>query len=100
MRQSIGEDTLGKPDDLPVEQKPADAGENGVVSVSRLLGFRGALFIPEKCVPSGLREPDGCSDTHFILYDGAWLRLEAAPLPGTVRRAQPVIASACFPKAA
>ncbi len=78
MRQSIGEDTLGKLDDLLVEQKLADTGEDGVVPASRFLGFLGALFVPEKCVQSRLREPDGCSDTYFILYDGAWLRLEAA----------------------
>lgn len=78
MRQSIGEDTLGKLDDLLVEQKLVDTGENGVAPATRLLGFLGALFVPAKCVQSRLREPGGCSDTYFILYDGAWLRLEAA----------------------
>ena len=78
IRKSIDPDLLERLDEMLAEQKLLDRTAGEAKPANRILGFLKALFTPEKCVQSRLHEPDGCSDTYFILYDGAWLKLEAA----------------------
>ncbi len=77
IRNGIDGDILGRLDDILAGQKLIFTDDGAAKPASGIRGFLGALFAPEKCIQSRLHEPDGCSDTYFILYDGAWLRLDA-----------------------
>lgn len=40
-------------------------------------GFLKSLFQPQKCFHTRINEPEGCSATYYIPFDGAWIRLDA-----------------------
>lgn len=42
-----------------------------------ILPFLRAIFAPEKCLRTRLKEPEGCSDTYYVPVNGAWARLDA-----------------------
>lgn len=77
MQKNIDRNVLDKIDDMLLEQKLLVKTENGNLPAKQLDGFLKALYAPQKCVQARLSGQEGCSDTYFILFDGAWLKLEA-----------------------
>lgn len=76
-QKSLGEDGAAKLDELLSEEKLL-VEENGKNHPApQLRGFLKALFAPEKCLHTRLNEPGGCSDSYYLPFDGAWVRLDA-----------------------
>ena len=77
MKKSIDPQTLEKLDGLLSEQRLV-TNENGIIKAApEMSGFLKSLFQPQKCFHTRINEPEGCSATYYIPFDGAWIRLDA-----------------------
>lgn len=77
MKKSIDPQTLEKLDGLLSGQRLV-TNENGIIKAApEMSGFLKSLFQPQKCFHTRINEPEGCSATYYIPFDGAWIRLDA-----------------------
>ena len=77
MKKSIEPQVLEKLDGLLSEQRLV-TNENGIIKAApEMSGFLKSLFQPQKCFHTRINEPEGCSATYYIPFDGAWIRLDA-----------------------
>lgn len=77
MKKSIDPQVLEKLDGLLSEQRLV-TNENGIIKAApEMSGFLKSLFQPQKCFHTRINEPEGCSATYYIPFDGAWIRLDA-----------------------
>lgn len=77
MKKSIEPQVLEKLDGLLSEQRLV-TNENGIIKAApEMSGFLKSLFQPQKCFHTRINEPEGCSATYYIPFDGAWVRLDA-----------------------
>lgn len=77
MKKNIEPQVLEKLDGLLSEQRLV-TNENGIIKAApEMSGFLKSLFQPQKCFHTRINEPEGCSATYYIPFDGAWIRLEA-----------------------
>ncbi len=77
MQQRLAPDALAQLDARLQEEKLTVEESGAVQAAPELCGFLRALYAPEKCVRTRMNEPGGCSDTYYIPFAGAWLRLDA-----------------------
>lgn len=77
MQQKLEPSLLAQLNDLLLGQGLI-AQEGDTLRVKpEILPFLRAIFAPEKCCRTRLKEPGGCSDTYYVPVDGAWARLDA-----------------------
>lgn len=77
MKKSIEPQVLEKLDDLLSEQKLVTNENGSIKAAPEMRGFLKSLFQPQKCFHTRINEPEGCSATYYIPFDGAWVRLDA-----------------------
>lgn len=77
MKKNIEPQVLEKLDGLLSEQRLV-TNENGIIKAApEMSGFLKSLLQPQKCFHTRINEPEGCSATYYIPFDGAWIRLDA-----------------------
>lgn len=77
MQQTLEADLLAQLNDLLLAQGLVTQEGDALRVKPEILPFLRALFAPEKCLRTRLKEPGGFSDTYYVPVDGAWARLDA-----------------------
>ena len=92
MQEKLEPELLAQLNDLLLGQGLIAQEGDALHVKPEILPFLRAIFAPEKCFRTRLKEPEGCSDTYYVPVNGAWARLDAVrgqlsvtlPLPEAV----------------